>query len=153
MKLLLDTTYFLPAVGISVKEIPRNSVIKLIREGYKILISEISLFEISAKGAKYVASGLLTPARVTAGIRAIVRDDRIRKVPIHDTPILLVAFKLRNILNDFIDCLILSSAINCADILVTEDSDIHELTAMDKFKKIVQEANPKFKIKSLRDLL
>ena len=153
MKLLLDTTYLLPAIGVSIREIPRNSVIKLIKEGYEILISEITFFEISAKGAKYITSGLLTPARVTRGIRAIARDDRIRKVPIHDTPILLVAFKLRKVLSDFIDCLILSSAINRADILVTEDSDIHELTTTDKFKKIIQEINPKFKVKSLKDLL
>ena len=49
MKLLLDTTYFLPAVGISVKETPRKRVIKLIREGYEILTSEIAFFEIQLK--------------------------------------------------------------------------------------------------------
>ncbi len=32
MKLLLDTTYFLPVIGISVKNLPRDTVIKLIRK-------------------------------------------------------------------------------------------------------------------------
>jgi len=37
LKLLLDTTYFLPAVGIAVKNLPVNAPIKLMREGIKSL--------------------------------------------------------------------------------------------------------------------
>ena len=53
MKLLLDTTYLLPAIGISVKDLNEKAVLNLADKGHELLISEVSLFELSAKGAKY----------------------------------------------------------------------------------------------------
>ncbi|MDL1957647.1 MAG: PIN domain-containing protein [Candidatus Desulfofervidus auxilii] len=153
MKLLLDTTYFLPVIGISVKNILWNTIIELIKGGYQVLISEITFFELSAKGAKYIVAGTLTPERVSKGMRALLYDDRIEKIPIYDTSILLTAFKLRMILNDFIDCLILSSAINRAEVLVTEDKDILEISNKRSFQNIIQISNPKFKIKKLKNII
>jgi len=46
----------------------------------------------------------------------------------HETSILLTAFRLRKVIDDFIDCIILSSAINHAEALVTEDEDLHKLS-------------------------
>jgi len=69
MKLLLDTTYFLPAIGVSIKGFPRNIVVEFIRKGYEVLISEITLFELSAKGAKFIIAGVLSPRRVSRGKR------------------------------------------------------------------------------------
>ena len=112
MRLLLDTTYLLPVIGISVKGLPRDVVIELIKRGHEILISEIILFELSAKGAKYVVLGTLTMERVLRGVRALLYDDRVSRIPAHDTAVLLTAFKLRKVLSDFINCLILSSVIN-----------------------------------------
>ena len=146
MKLLLDTTYFLPTIGVAVKYFPRNIVIELINKGYSVLVSEITLFELSAKGAKYVASGLLKAERVIRGIKALFYDDRVRKVPVHETSALLTALELRKLLSDFIDCLILSASLNYADALITEDEDIHMLLENEKFLKIIQEKNPEFEI-------
>lgn len=44
MKLLLDTTYLLPAIGISVRELQEDALSK----------SEISIFELPAEGAKHI---------------------------------------------------------------------------------------------------
>jgi len=153
MILLLDTTYLLPVIGISIKDIPRDIVIKLIKRNYKVSISEISIFELSAKGAKYIAHESLDAERVVRGIKALLYDDRIDKIPIYDLSILSLAFKLRRILDDFIDCLILSSAINQADILITEDNNIHILSNMREFIDLVREINPGFKIMRLKDIL
>ena len=57
MKLLLDTTYLLPAIGISVKDLNEKAILNLADKGHELLISEASLFELSAKGAKYVIDG------------------------------------------------------------------------------------------------
>jgi len=57
LKLLLDTTYLLPAIGISVKNLPKNASLTLLQGGHLISISQITLFELAAKGAKYVAIG------------------------------------------------------------------------------------------------
>ena len=153
MILLLDTTYLLPVIGISIKDIPRDIVIKLIKRDYKVSISEISIFELSAKGAKYIAHESLDAERVVRGIKALLYDDRIDKISIYDLSILSLAFKLRRILDDFIDCLILSSAINQADILITEDNNIHILSNMREFIDLVREINPGFKIMRLKDIL
>lgn len=153
MKLLLDTTYFLPAIGISIKDIPQDAVIRLFESGYEVCISEITLFELSAKGAKYVVSRMLSPERVLRGLRAIIYDNRIDRVPIYDTTILSTAFKIRSLLNDFIDCLILSSAINKANALVTEDDDILMLLHKKEFNSIIERLNSKFEIMTIKDLI
>lgn len=153
MKLLVDTTYLLPAIGISIKELPRDAPIRLVAKGHQISISDISIFELSAKGAKYITKGTLTPERVMMGIRAIVYDDAIDHISIHDSDILLTSFKLRSILADFIDCLILSSAINRCDALITEDGEILNLNKNKEFNELLATANSKFKIRKLAEIL
>jgi PIN domain nuclease of toxin-antitoxin system len=151
LKLLLDTTYFLPAIGISIKELPNDVPIKLIAKGHQISMSDISLFELSAKAAKHITDGTLTPERVTRGIKAIIYDDTIETIPIHDNNLLPTSFKLRHILNDFIDCLILSSAINQCDALITEDNDIQNLKKNKEFNELLTTTNTKFKIQKLAE--
>jgi PIN domain nuclease of toxin-antitoxin system len=153
LKLLLDTTYFLPAIGISIKELPNDAPIKLIAKGHQISISDISIFELSAKGAKHITNGTLTPERVTRGIKAIIYDDAMETIPIHDNNLLLTSFKLKSILNDFIDCLILSSAINQCDALITEDSDIQNLKKNKEFNGLQKTTNTTFKIQKLTEIL
>ena len=153
MKLLVDTTYFLPAIGVSVKQLPKDAPLRLIAKGHQISISDISIFELSAKGAKHITNKMLTPERVTRGLRAIIYDDTIESIPIHDRQILFTAFKLRSILHDFIDCLILSSAINQCDALITEDNDIQELKQNKELNELLTTTNPEFKIQKLTEIL
>ena len=65
----------------------------------------------------------------------------------HETSILLTAFKLRKIIDDFIDCIILSSAINHAEALVTEDEDLHKLS------EEISSLKPGFKMRRLKEIL
>jgi len=153
LRLLLDTTYLLPAIGISVKGLPSDAPIKLTRKGHKIFISDISIFELSAKGAKHITAGTLSGERVTKGVRAIVYDETIETVPMHESTLLLTAFKLKGMLNDFIDCLILSSAINRCDLLITEDNDIKKLNGNKELKDAIATTNPEFKIKTMNETL
>jgi len=153
LRLLLDTTYLLPAIGVSIKGLPKDALVKLMQKGHQISISNISVFELSAKGAKHVATGTLSAERVTRGIRAIVYDERITVVPMHDSSVLLTAFKLRRLLSDFIDRLILSSAINQNDAVVTEDKEIQNLKRKKEFNGLLTTMNPKFKIQTLTDTL
>lgn len=149
----MDTTYLLPAIGISIKDLPKDTLVRLMQKGHQISISNISIFELSAKGAKHVAAGTLSTERVTRGIRAIVYDERITVIPMHDSSVLLMAFKFRRLLGDFIDCLILSSAINQNDAIVTEDEDIQNLKRTKEFRGLLATINPKFKIQTLTDTL
>lgn len=153
MKILLDTSYFLATIGISIKELPNDAAIRLMAQGHNISISEITLFELSAKGAEYVNNGKLLPETVTEGIKAIVYEEGLEKVPIHDSEVLLLAFKLRSALNDFIDCLIVASAINNCDALITEDEEIRTLTKKTSISKLIEATRPDFEIKTLHEIL
>ena len=153
MKLLLDTTYFLPTIGISIKEIQKDALLTLITKKHQITMSQITIFELSAKGAKYIKEGHLSPERVTRGISAIIYNDTIETIPIHDTTILQTSFKLRNMLNDFVDCLILSSAMNHSDAIITEDNEIQSLKKNSEFHNLVANQNPGFKILKLTEII
>lgn len=122
-------------------------------KGHNISISQITLFELSAKGAKYVNNGTLLPETVTEGIRAILYDDEIEIVPFHDSKLLLTSFKLRNTLTDFIDRLIVATAINHCDALISEDEEIHKLTKKNGINELLEAINPNFKIKRMGELL
>jgi len=153
LKILLDTTYLLPAIGIAIKELPKDIPIRLMQEGNQISICDISVFELSAKGAKHISAGKLPPERVTKGIRAIVYNEQIEMIPTYESQLLLTAFKLRKMLNDFIDCLILSAAINHCDILLTEDKDIQELKNNKNFNELLTTKNSKLKIQKPTHIL
>jgi PIN domain nuclease of toxin-antitoxin system len=148
MKLLLDPTYLLPAIGISIKELPKDTPIKLLSKGHQIIISDISIFELSAKGAKHINAGTLPAERVTKGVRAIIYDERIEIIPISDSKLLLTSFKLRSMLNDFTDCLILSTALNHCYTLITEDNDIQNLKKSREFNKFLKQQTPNSRSKN-----
>jgi predicted nucleic acid-binding protein len=152
LKVLLDTTYLLPTVGVAIKEISKDTVTKLRSKGYELSISEITFFELSAKAAKYVQDGLLTSERVTLGIRSILHDESIKKIPSYSSQILLSALSLRCLMNDFIDCILLSTALNNADIFVTEDQVINGLKKNPKFLELRVSINPKFEIRPAKEI-
>jgi len=127
MKILLDTTYLLPLIGISVKDIPDDLVVRLLKRGYKVYINEITFFELSAKGAKYISKGMLSCERVIRGLNALAYDGRIKRISLYDTDVLLTSFQIRKKIDDFIDCLIFSTAVNYSDIFLTEDQRIIKL--------------------------
>ena len=86
-------------------------------------------------------------------IRAIVFDENITKISIHEDNVLLTACRLRSLLNDFIDCLILSSALSQCDILISEDTDIRNLRESREFQDLLKTINPGFKIHNLAEIV
>jgi len=70
-RILLDTTYLLPAMSFSVKGIPDDIILRLIAKNYLISVSSISLFEMEAVGSKYVSKDDLSATDVINGIKAI----------------------------------------------------------------------------------
>lgn len=71
----------------------------------------------------------------------------------HDTTILQTSFKLRNMLNDFIDCLILSSAMNHSGAIITEDNEIQSLRKSPEFHNLVVDLNQGFKVLKLIEII
>jgi PIN domain nuclease of toxin-antitoxin system len=131
----------------------KDALLTLIAKKHQIAMSQITIFELSAKGAKFIKEGQLPPERVTRGINAIIYNDSIETIPIHNTTILQTAFKLRNMLNDFIDCLILSSAIHHSQDIITEDNEIQSLKKNTEFHNLIADLNPEFKILKLTEIV
>jgi hypothetical protein len=148
VKVLLDTTYLMPAIGVRVKDMPPDTLSVIRGGGHETSISDVTLLELSAKGAKLVASGALSADRVSRGVIAAKRDEELEKIPFIDEDVLGTAISLRGRMSDYLDCLILSSAINRCDVLLTEDSLIHAQTTEENYKRLVEEINPEFVISS-----
>jgi len=119
--IVLDTTYFLPIVGISVKA-DFFSALKKKEICYippqNIYLNEISLFELQAKASKLG----VPPKRVIEGINAIIEAFNI--ISFYDSSIIKIAFKLRKIISDYIDCIIVATALSREYLLLTEDKVI-----------------------------
>jgi len=148
-KLLLDTTYFLPFIGIAIEGIDVKLVQEILTaQEFTILLSEISLFELAAKGAKIALSTELAYQDVLRGIDTIRFEKRFKIVEWVSNPTILeLSYKIREIHSDYIDSLIVATAICSADALATIDKEI--MTKMSKAKEITEEIdkiNPDFKI-------
>jgi len=141
--LIIDTTYILPLAGIGIEE----DLLKAIIEGKvksitldDLAVSLISVFELQAKSAK-----LNIPIdRVLEAIRVITSSFRI--IPFYTKPIIEYSFKLRKILKDYIDCVIVATAISLREDLVTEDIDILS-------QREILEEEYKIKIYNYRELV
>jgi predicted nucleic acid-binding protein len=140
--LILDTTYLLPLTQIAVDTDLLAAVAK--KKTYlkfeEISVSLISIFELQAKGAK-----LSVPAKSTIrAVDAILSAFRI--VPFYDVKVIEAARKLRETISDYVDCIILATALASKEDLVTEDSIV-----LEKKKKLLKDYN--LKVLSFSDLI
>lgn len=147
-RILLDTTYMFSAVGVRVGERYDHALAKAQDAGHETWISDISLFELLAEGAKLVKAGKLTEGRLMAGVRSITADDTVTKTSAYGEEVAAVSVGLRRFHNDFVDCLIIASAMEGCDALVSED-DFANNEALLKF---VRERRPAFRFMTSTDL-
>ncbi|MCD6491486.1 MAG: PIN domain-containing protein [Candidatus Njordarchaeia archaeon] len=151
MKILLDTTYLLPLIGIGIKELDRIFLRKIIRE-HQVFISNITLFELAAKGSKFVVKNIINAQDVMDGLKTIQNDERIEIIdPFSSYDTLQIGFLIRKFLSDYIDTIITATAIKSCEILLTEDKKIHKLKNIEEFKKLVKIKNSRFEILSAKE--
>lgn len=148
-RILLDTTYLFPFAGISVRGIERDAVERASAAGHELSLSEMSLFELAAKGAKLVGKGSADAERVAQAVQSIVSDETLRKVRLHEHGVLPLAIALRRHNTDFIDCVILASAVLTSQVLVTEDE---LLLRSSEIIKLARRTNPEFLIYDFKHL-
>jgi len=76
----------------------------------------ISIFELQAKAAK-----LMIPAKLTIkAVEAILVAFRVK--PFHDPEIIEVSYELKKRIPDYVDCVIVATAVVSKEDLATEDS-------------------------------
>jgi len=152
MRVLLDSIYLFPLMGVRVRGVDPRLLLEL-RPHHGLLVSVVSLFELSAKGAEYVVQGVLEPVDVAQGVQSLSMDADIVKIPFISSRILGFSFRLRESLGDYLDCLILSTAVNEADVLLTEDDTLLGFAGEEANRALLYSLNSSFKIISSRQLL
>jgi predicted nucleic acid-binding protein len=116
--MIIDTTYLLTLSRIEVD----TDLLKAIAEGKTkigfedLTINNISIFELQAKAAKLG----IPPDHVTEAVEAINKTLRVE--PFDKPEIIETSFKLRKDIQDYIDCIILATAITLKEDLITEDT-------------------------------
>jgi predicted nucleic acid-binding protein len=125
--MIVDTTYLLPLARIEIetdllravaeRKIPRSRL-----SFDQIQINSISIFELQAKAAKLKVD----PDYVLAAIEEISKSFTME--PYYSPNVVKRAFELKTtILSDYIDCIILASAVELKTSLITEDSRIRRV--------------------------
>ena len=146
-KVLVDTTYFLPLAGIALEGIDSSSILKiLLGNNFQIQLSEVSLFELAAKGAKLATETTLTYQEVLRGIDTLRYDAKVTIQTWTNNPTILeLAFALRLFHADFIYCLILATAVSSAEIFATYDDELYKkLLEQKKILNTITTMNPLF---------
>ena len=147
-RVLLDSTYLFPLAGIDIQGVERDAIRKVMAAGHELFISEISLFELAAKGAKLVGNGSADAERLAQAVQSIVSYETLRKVRLWEDGVLPLAIALRSHHSDFMDCVILASAASKCEILVTED----ETLSRGEVARLARRTNPEFLISNLKRL-
>lgn len=123
--MIIDTTYILPLGGIAIpcdllKAIAeRKTKVKIDFSDLKL--SLISIFELQAKASKLGIS----PKNVLRAIDVIFRAFNV--IPFYDSNIVEKAHELHKAIPDYIDSIILATAIHLREDLVTEDNILRSM--------------------------
>jgi predicted nucleic acid-binding protein len=122
--MILDTSYFMPLAKV---EIASDLLLAVVEDKIQyrnlsfdlITLNSISLFELQAKAAKL----RINNDSIIEALAAISTRFRIERY--NSREIIETASSLRqNFFTDYIDCIIIATAIVCREELVTEDSKI-----------------------------
>ncbi len=128
MRIVLDTTYLLPVIGVGVAGMDPEDVRSVLASGHTLMLNEVSLFEILGKVCPAVAASEESRKRVEAGLKAIMNSGKLTILSVIDEETLPVALDLicRG-MRDIPDVPIVASALVHADSLMTEARDIPAL--------------------------
>ena len=144
MRVLLDTTYLLPLIGVEVEGVSRDVLTLLKKEGHTPVVSEISVFELLAKGSKLAAKEVIPRERVSLVIQSLYKDESIIRVSLENPDVVRYTIELRPYHSDTVDCVIIASALTKADIMLTEDKTL--LYKNTQLRKAIRKIKPNLKI-------
>ena len=137
------------AVGAGVGERFDHALAAAQDAGHETWISDISLFELLAKGAKLVKDGKLTEDKLTSGVRSIMADDSVAKASAYGDGVASASVGLRRFRADFVDCMIIASAMEHCDALLSEDDFAND----EDLVRFVQGRRPGFRFMASKDLV
>lgn len=122
MRVLLDTTYLLPVVGIDVN-LPEDLLENLFSSKHSFIINELSLFELFGKASRFFSKKEEAKERFYTGMESIL-SSKIDIKPIFTLDTLSMVLEVNEKINDLPDCPITATALAYSDIMLTEAADI-----------------------------
>jgi PIN domain nuclease of toxin-antitoxin system len=153
MKVFLDSSFFFSFIRVDIKKISKRDIGNLLRnKNHEIFCSELVYFELSAKASKFIDQGILNMEDLLDGISFINNNIRINKIPMQYPEILILAQEFRKTHRDYIDCIILASAIKSSDVFLTMDAELLGKIRM-KWEKLILKDNPNFSAKSISEFI
>ena len=124
-KNFLDSSFFFPFIKIEIENVQQELIKKLmIKKDIEIFRSELTMFELSGKGSKLVNEGVLEIEDLINGINTVNFLTEVKVIPIYYSEIQTLATQFRKKHSDFIDCMILASAIYYSEVFVTLDEEL-----------------------------
>ncbi len=144
MKLLLDSSFFMPFLAVDIVQCPRKAILELMTKE-EIIRSELVIFEVSAKGSKLVNNGEISIEELTQGITAIQYLEKMETIPIHYTEIQALASELRKSHSNLIDCLMVATAVYYAEGMLTLDKELKK-KVHEEWNDIIESINKEFKM-------
>jgi len=146
-KILVDSTFLLPLVGVEVVGFPENPLEMMLDLGFNIMINEISLFEAVGKAMREAAKAHnreKITKRIEIGVKSLLLDTGIEKFPICELETINTVIKLcESGLDDLPNCFIAATAALHTGLLLTESEDV---------KPAAQKADIPLKIVKWKDL-
>jgi len=139
LRLLLDTTYLMRSIKVKVEEVRDEELEKATRDS-EVLVSEIQIFELYAKGVKYTQQNKISLDDLMEGVESI--SHVLQTIPMTSRAIMRDAYLIWQHTRDLIDAIILATAINNADALATLDDKMIEAYQEPEIKN----KNPTLKI-------
>jgi len=123
MKVLLDTSFLLPSLGIEVEE--TADILENIAD-YEIYYSRFSILECLWVVLSFKKKGVFDAKAVKKGLRSIVEGSRYKRAK-ETSDIFIEALELYNKgHNDLIDCILYSTALLNSLKFVTLDSELRK---------------------------
>ncbi|MHA1721995.1 MAG: hypothetical protein ACTSXW_02860 [Candidatus Baldrarchaeia archaeon] len=135
-KILLDTTYILPLLGVEI-EIPnlREKIISLAKN-FKPMLNSLSILEAKWKTLKFAKKEPSILESFSEGLLFLTRGEVFEIIPFYTYEADLIATTLYKYHKDYIDCSILASAYINADIFITEEKN--------KMQKLLEQIPPNY---------
>ncbi|MHA1730621.1 MAG: hypothetical protein ACTSU5_01690 [Promethearchaeota archaeon] len=151
-RVLLDTSYLMPLVGIQVESWTSEKLLKFLQSqhsGDRVYYASFSLFEVIAKGCKLILQYKhLKLKDVEVGVDAIVHSTALQRMDKFYIPrVMDLAFTFRRVHSDTIDCFILATAVQFVDLFCTFDHVLLENVAKDAAsRKKILRVNAGFRV-------
>jgi predicted nucleic acid-binding protein len=117
--LIIDTTYLLPLIGVSIEKDLLKAIVerrtKIDIDIDDLAVSLISLFELQAKAVNLNISS----QNLAKAIEII--NSSIRVIPFYNKEVIEYSYEVYKLLRDYIDSIIVATAISLREDLATED--------------------------------